>query len=226
MPQIWSPTIVKDWFAEHVYLQDRPYTLDDDQAKAVCDQHANTLVVARAGSGKTRVIVAKAVFLVKYCGYTWDEILIFMFNRTAAAEVNQRLAEVTVDQHPIATKPLRVASTFHKFALDVLKGSGQAPNIISPDQQSSYVLRAFEQALGRRRLNPTARTEAFRLTQSFIARAGQSYPLQTDLPRLKQRLESLLPTATKPQAFYQKLGFTIEERIDYGFACGRRENMI
>ena len=207
MPQIWNPTVVKDWFAEHVCLQDRPYTLDDDQAKAVCDQHTNTLVVARAGSGKTRVIVAKAVFLVKCCGYTWDEILIFMFNRTAAAEVNQRLAEVTIDQHPIATKPLRVASTFHKFALDVLKGSGQTPNIISPDQQSSYVLRAFEQALGHRRLNPTARTEAFRLTQSFITRAGQSYPLQADLPRLKQRLESLLPTATKPQAFYQKLGF-------------------
>lgn len=207
MPQTWNPTTVRNWFAEHVSLQERPYTLDDDQAKAVCDQHANTLVVARAGSGKTRVIVAKAVFLVQCCGYDWNEILIFMFNRTAAAEVNQRLAEVTVDHRPIATQPLRVASTFHKFALDVLKGSGQNPNIISSRQQSEYIFRAFEQALGHRRLNPTARAEAFRLTQSFITRAGQSYPLHADLPHLKRRLQSLLPTATKAQAFYQKLGY-------------------
>ena len=207
MPLIWTPSTVQQWFAEHVRLHGAPYTLDRDQAQAVCDQHTNTLVVARAGSGKTRIIVAKAIFLVYVCNYTWKELLIFMFNRAAATEVNQRLAEVSVDQHPIAKQPLQVASTFHKFALDVLKGSGRAPQIISSELQTDYLRQAFTKALGPKRLHPTARTEAFKLTQSFIARAGQSYPTHADLPALKSALQQSLLTATPSQAFYQKLGF-------------------
>ena len=207
MPLIWTPSTVQQWFAEHVRLHGAPYTLDYDQAQAVCDQHTNTLVVARAGSGKTRVIIAKAIFLVYVCNYAWKELLIFMFNRAAATEVNQRLAEVSVDQHPIAKQPLQVASTFHKFALDVLKGSGRAPQIISSELQTDYLRQAFTKALGPKRLHPTARAEAFKLTQSFIARAGQSYPAQADLPALKSALQQSLLTATPSQAFYQKLGF-------------------
>ena len=207
MPLIWTPSTVQQWFAEHVMLHGAPYTLDCDQAQAVCDQHTNTLVVARAGSGKTRVIVAKAIFLVYVRNYTWRELLIFMFNRAAAAEVNQRLAEVVVNQRPIAKQPLQVASTFHKFALDVLKGSGRAPQIISSELQTDYLRQAFTKALGPKRLHPTARAEAFKLTQSFIARAGQSYPTHADLPALKSALQQSLLTATPSQAFYQKLGF-------------------
>lgn len=207
MPLIWTPSTVQQWFAEHVRLHGAPYTLDCDQAQAVCDQHTNTLVVARAGSGKTRIIVAKAIFLVYVCNYAWKELLIFMFNRAAAAEVNQRLSEVSVDQRPIAKQPLQVASTFHKFALDVLKGSGRAPQIISSELQTDYLRQAFTKALGPKRLHPTARTEAFKLTQSFIARAGQSYPTHADLPALKSALQQSLLTATPSQAFYQKLGF-------------------
>lgn len=207
MPTTWTPSAVQQWFADHVRLHGAPYTLDRDQAQAVCDQHTNTLVVARAGSGKTRVIVAKAIFLVYVRNYTWRELLIFMFNRAAAAEVNQRLAEVVVNQRPIAKQPLQVASTFHKYALDVLKGSGRAPQIISSDLQTDYLRQAFTKALGPKRLHPTARAEAFKLTQSFIARAGQSYPAQADLPALKSALQQSLLTATPAQAFYQKLGF-------------------
>ena len=182
---IWTPSAVQQWFADHVRLHGVPYTLDYDQAQAVCDQHTNTLVVARAGSGKTRVIVAKAIFLVYARNYTWRELLIFMFNRAAAAEVNQRLAEV----------------------VDVLKGSGLQPRIISTDLQTDYLRQAFTKALGPKRLHPNARAEAFKLTQSFIARAGQSYPTRTDLPALKSALQQSLLTATPAQAFYQKLGF-------------------
>ena len=207
MPQTWTPSAVQQWFAERVRLHGAPYTLDRDQAQAVCDQHTNTLVVARAGSGKTRVIVAKAIFLVYVRNYTWKELLIFMFNRSAAAEVNQRLAEVVINQRPIAEQPLQVASTFHKFALNVLKGSGLQPRIISTDLQTNYLRQAFTKALGPKRLHPTARAEAFKLTQSFIARAGQSYPTRNDLPALESALQQSLLTATPAQAFYQKLGF-------------------
>ena len=54
----------KSWFESHVSLGGKPYTLDLDQARAVFDNHKNTLVTARAGSGKTRVIVDKIAYLV------------------------------------------------------------------------------------------------------------------------------------------------------------------
>lgn len=86
-----------DWFKHHVTLFGEPYTLDDDQVRAAIDTHKNTLVTARAGSGKTRVIVAKVAYLVAHGLANLDEIAIFMFNRTAAAEVNTRIAAVKVD---------------------------------------------------------------------------------------------------------------------------------
>ena len=88
---------LQEWFAKHVTLDGKPYTLDRDQAAAVLDRHRNTLVTARAGSGKTRVIVAKTAYLVAVEQISLGEIAIFMFNRTAAAEVNERIACVKVD---------------------------------------------------------------------------------------------------------------------------------
>ena len=92
---------IQQWFAEHVTLDSEPYTLDLDQARAASDLHQNTLVTARAGSGKTRVIVAKTAFLVAYQGIPLSQIAIFMFNRAAAAEVNQRISTVKVDGHSL-----------------------------------------------------------------------------------------------------------------------------
>ena len=78
------------WFAQHVSLNGQAYTLDLDQTRAAIDSHFNILVTARAGSGKTRVIVAKVAYLVAHRLAKLSEIMIFMFNRTAADEVNQR----------------------------------------------------------------------------------------------------------------------------------------
>ena len=65
-----------DWFRNHVTLFGAPYTLDDDQVRAAIDTHKNTLVTARAGSGKTRVIVAKVAYLVAHGLASLDEIAI------------------------------------------------------------------------------------------------------------------------------------------------------
>ena len=73
-----SPQSVKDWFRQHVRLDSQPYTLDLEQAQAVQDFHKNTLVTARAGSGKTRVIVAKVAYLVAKHALKLNQIKIFI----------------------------------------------------------------------------------------------------------------------------------------------------
>lgn len=184
-------TEFKTWFESHVSLDGKPYTLDQDQAKAVFDSHKNTLVTARAGSGKTRVIVAKVAYLVAQGFANLDEIAAFMFNRTAAAEVNQRTGAVEIDGVPLKSwhgriREIRVASTFHKFALDTVKSAGERPELISEADQSRIIRQSVNQLLEEqdKRLPLQAYQELLRLVSSFISRAGQKYSGENGLKEL------------------------------------------
>ena len=64
---------------------------DKEQIKAIASTDKRILVTARAGSGKTRTIVNRAIFLSEFCNVDPSEMLILAFNRTAAAEVLSRL---------------------------------------------------------------------------------------------------------------------------------------
>lgn len=185
---------VQDWFSEHVKLDGKPYTLDLDQARAVADQHYNTLVVARAGSGKTRVIVAKVAYLVRYCGVSLDEIAIFMFNRAAAAEVNQRIAAVVVDGQPLASTTPQVASTFHKYALDLVKLAGEHPQIISETEHDQMIAQLLGQELARagRRVSDQEHQELLSIVSGFVTRAGQKYPGLHSLPQLQATIQDYI----------------------------------
>lgn len=171
----------RSWFESHIGLGGKPYTLDLDQARAVFDNHKNTLVTARAGSGKTRVIVAKVAYLVASRQLSIDEIKVFMFNRTAAAEVNDRIGAVEINGVPLKDfchrEQIRVASTFHKFALDIVKQHGEQPQLISESEHDDIVKYSVRKILAEedRKISPQEYLETLRLANSFIARAGQKY---------------------------------------------------
>ena len=65
--------------------------LDSEQAFAVAENRHHVQLTARAGSGKTRTLVARAVFLQKHCGVSPNEILLLAFNKKAALEMRERL---------------------------------------------------------------------------------------------------------------------------------------
>lgn len=174
-----TPREVESWFANHVSLDGKPYTLDEDQARAVADQHLNTLITARAGSGKTRVIVAKIAYLVARNFATLSQIAVFMFNRDAAAEVNQRISNVLIDGRPlIAKEEVNVASTFHKFALDIVKLAGEHPVIVVEEEQERLVRQALDTALKKAniKISSKAYRELHAIISGFITRAGQKFP--------------------------------------------------
>jgi DNA helicase-4 len=95
---------VRDWTARE--LGDM---LDDDQSQAVAAVDGNLLVRARAGSGKTRVLVDRGMFLIKHCGVRPTEMILLTFNRAAADEMKRRLAEHLGDGLPHVM-------TFHALA--------------------------------------------------------------------------------------------------------------
>jgi DNA helicase IV len=95
---------VRSWAARELEFQ-----LDDDQASAVAATTGDVKVVARAGSGKTRTLAARTVFLQRHCGVSPRELLLLAFNRSAAAEMRARLAPVLGDNLPHVM-------TFHALA--------------------------------------------------------------------------------------------------------------
>ena len=97
-----------------------PTSLTDEQARAVAQDEDVTLVLAGAGTGKTSVIVGKALYLAQGLDVDPSQILVLAFNRKAAEEIRERL--------PGDMAGVQV-STFHSFGRRVIAESDVAPTV-------------------------------------------------------------------------------------------------
>lgn len=91
--------------------------LNPSQQHAVEFVTGPCLVLAGAGSGKTRVITNKIAHLIQQCGYQARQIVAVTFTNKAAREMKDRVAQT------MARKEARglIISTFHTLGLEVIK---------------------------------------------------------------------------------------------------------
>ena len=95
--------------------------LNPRQDEAVKYVSGPCLVLAGAGSGKTRVITNKIAYLVQECGYKARNIAAVTFTNKAAREMKERVGQTLGKGE---SKGL-IVSTFHTMGLTIIRRSCQ-----------------------------------------------------------------------------------------------------
>ena len=89
--------------------------LNKEQKEAVLNTEGPLLILAGAGSGKTKVLTTKIAYLIEECGVSPYNILAITFTNKAAQEMKERLFNLV----GIKAKNAQV-STFHSFGVRIL----------------------------------------------------------------------------------------------------------
>ena len=91
-------------------------SLNEDQKKAVLDDHKYIRVVAGAGSGKTRVLTMRIAHLIEDEHVPGRKILAITFTNKAANEMKERVRKLVPED---TSAPW--ISTIHSFCVRVLR---------------------------------------------------------------------------------------------------------
>lgn len=100
--------------------------LNSHQAEAVCSDAPHLLIIAGAGSGKTRVLVHRIAWLVETGRAKLGQILAVTFTNKAANEIKERVASLL----HVPSTHLWVG-TFHSQCHKILKTHHQEANLDS-----------------------------------------------------------------------------------------------
>ena len=170
-----------------------PYlsVLNPEQLAAVRHEGGSLLILAGAGSGKTRVITTKIAYLVRERGVEPESILAVTFTNKAAREMRDRAAAIE------AACSRAVMRTFHSFGAWFLRrnaaAAGLDPNftIYDDDDQTTLLHGAMPQ---------NTRTECSRMVQA-ISRA-KDLGLEPDSPDLSAAFSD--PGMRRVYALYEE----------------------
>ncbi len=117
--------------------------LNKEQLKAITHGEGPILVLAGAGSGKTRVLTHRAAWLIKEKGVTPEKIALLTFTNKAAGEMKERIKKMGIGPSKSAGRKIELgfAGTFHTLCAKLLRNYGVNvgvnPNFVIFDSDDS-----------------------------------------------------------------------------------------
>ena len=121
--------------------------LSQQQCLAAIRDNDYNLILAGAGTGKTSVIIAKALFLQKSGQAKASDILILAYNNEAANELRKRY-ELRAEAIGFATSDIPKIKTFHALGLDILKLANEDISLSKLPKDKTKLLMWVTQWLG------------------------------------------------------------------------------
>ena len=184
--------------------------LNPAQRAAVEATEGYIRVVAGAGSGKTKTLTRRFMYLVEVLGISPASILCVTFTNKAAAEMKKRIRRTLPD------RDLAHITTFHGFCVNLLKEDchvAQYPStfiVLDEEDKAAILKTVFED------LHITSREMTIKEAIDYIGwrKGGRGY-VKTLIDMNLERLRSLETTAStlKDQVLYR---YFYEQRKCYG----------
>src|SRR5215469_18622123 len=112
--------VIKPYTPEIRLNIDYPRELNEQQVAAVTGPPGPALVIAGAGSGKTRTLTYRVAFLLEQ-GIPPERILLLTFTNKAAGEMMRRVAELLGQELPTLW-----GGTFHSIGNRILRQQANA----------------------------------------------------------------------------------------------------
>jgi superfamily I DNA/RNA helicase len=128
--------------------------LNPEQRRAVESTEGPLLVLAGAGSGKTRVLTSRIAYLIGVCGIPPESMLAVTFTNKAAGEMRERVAKLLGEEQ---ARELSIG-TFHSMCVRILRREighlERSRGFVIYDDSDS--LGVIKDVLKRHGLDPTA----------------------------------------------------------------------
>lgn len=164
--------------------------LNPEQRRAVMTVDGPVLILAGAGSGKTKTLTHRIAYLIAEAGVAPGHILAVTFTNKAAAEMRERLsALLSKTESSTVLRTPEYIGTFHSLCVRILRreiealGYGRNFNIIDADDQLGLVKKAMKELeMNPEQIRPRSLLEAISSAKNrqiaaerFIAEAGSYF---------------------------------------------------
>jgi DNA helicase-2/ATP-dependent DNA helicase PcrA len=103
--------------------------LNPSQQEAVKHGEGPLLILAGAGSGKTRALTYRAAYLIQERNVPPENLLLLTFTNKAAGEMKERIKKLLATSHRSPVTNLPFAGTFHSFCARILRKEGRTIGI-------------------------------------------------------------------------------------------------
>ncbi len=185
--------------------------LNPNQALAADHFTGPALVIAGAGSGKTRTLIFRIAHLIQHYGVSPDQILAVTFTNKAAAEMRERAS------HLIKGSGTLWMSTFHSAGVRILRAYGEYIGlnrgfvIYDDDDQLDVIKEVMGNVPG---IGPDTAPRAIR---GILDRAKSNLITPNDLERAQERYISGIPREAAAEVFRRyEVRKKAQNAIDFG----------